>query len=285
MSSQTVVVTGASKGIGRATALYLDKHGFRVFAGVRNPADGEALQKEASSALKPILLDITDTTQIKQAAQAVSEAVGADGLAGLVNNAGVAVGAPLEFIPLDQLRWQLEVNVVGQVAVTQAFLAAIRQARGRIVNVSSIGGRIAGPNIGAYHASKFALEGLTDTLRIELKRWGIEVISIEPGTIRTPIWETSTSLANQLIARMPPQFHELYPGMAAATERLASNSSKGGTLPEKVAEVIGHALTTPQPKTRYLVGPDARIGGMIIARLPDRLRDRLMTRMDGPASV
>src|SRR5262245_38095738 len=140
MSSRTVVVTGASKGIGRATALYLDKQGFTVFAGVRNPTDGETLQKEASPALRPILLDVTDARQSNAAAQVVCDMVGADGLAGLVNNDGVAVGAPMEYIPLDQLRWQLEVNVVGQVAVTQAFLPCIRQARGRIVNVSSIGG-------------------------------------------------------------------------------------------------------------------------------------------------
>ncbi len=276
MKTGYVVVTGASKGIGRATALYLDQQGFNVFAGVRNAVDGQALQKEASSRLQPILIDVTNTEQIKRAAEDVAQAVGGQGLAGLVNNAGIAVGAPLEFIPIDELRRQLEINVVGQVAVTQAFLPCIRQAHGRIINVSSIGGRIAGPNIGAYHASKFALEGITDTLRIELKRWGIEVISIEPGTIRTPIWETSTALASQLMAKMPPQFHELYPGMGAYTEKLAENGTKGGTPPEKVAEVISRALTSPRPKTRYLVGPDAQFVGTIIVRLPDRIRDRVL---------
>ena len=283
MENRTIVVTGASKGIGRATALYLDKQGFNVFAAVRNPADGQALQKEASSRLKVIQIDVTNADQIKAAAHEVAQTVGAEGLAGLVNNAGIAVGAPLEFIPIDELRRQLEINVVGQVAVTQAFLPYIRQARGRIINVSSIGGRIAGPNIGAYHASKFALEAITDTLRAELKPWGIEVISIEPGGVRTPIWETSTNLANQLIARMPPQFHELYPEMAATAEKLALNSTSGGIAPEKVAEVIGRALTTARPKTRYLVGPDARIVGTIIVRLPDRVRDRLLARQGGVA--
>lgn len=285
MGNRYVVVTGASKGIGRATALHLDKEGFNVFAGVRNPADGQALQKEASSRLRPIRIDVTDAEQIKAAAREISQAVGAEGLAGLVNNAGVAIGSPLEFIPIDELRRQLEINVVGQVAVIQAFLPCIRQAHGRIINVSSIGGRIAGPNLGAYHASKFALEGITDTLRIELSRWGIKVINIEPGTIRTPIWETSTTHANQLFAKMPPQFHELYPGMIAFTEKLAVNGTKGGTPPEKVAEVIGHALITPRPRTRYLVGPDARIGGTIIVRLPDRIKDRVLARMGGPAGM
>ncbi len=285
MNNRWVVITGASKGIGRATALYLDRQGFNVFAGVRKAADGQMLREESSPRLKPIQIDVTDNDQIKTAAREVAETIGADGLVGLVNNAGVAVGSPIEFVPLDELRRQLEVNVVGQVAVTQAFLPCIRQAKGRIINVSSIGGRLAGPNIGAYHASKFALEGITDTLRIELKRWGIEVISIEPGSIRTPIWETSTALAKQLFAQMPPQFRELYPDMEAITEKLATNSTKGGILPEKVAEVIARALTTPHPKTRYLVGPDARIAGTIIARLPDRLRDRILAGMGGPARM
>lgn len=285
MNTGFVVVTGASKGIGRATALYLDKQGFSVFAGIRNAVDGQSLQKEASSRLKPIQIDVTNADQIKAAADEVARSVGGQGLAGLVNNAGVAIGAPLEFLPIDELRRQLEINVVGQVAVTQAFLPCIRQAKGRIINVSSIGGRIAGPNIGAYHASKFALEGLTDTLRIELKRWGIEVISIEPGTIRTPIWETSTAFANQLMAKMPPQFHELYPGMDAYTEKLAENGTKGGTPPEKVAEVIFRALTIQHPKTRYLVGPDAQFVGAVIVRLPDRIRDRLLASRGGPASL
>ncbi len=252
MDNRYIVVTGASKGIGRATALYLDKQGFNVFAAVRNPIDGQALQKEASSRLKVIQIDVTNADQIKTAAHDVAQTVGAEGLAGLVNNAGIAVGAPLEFIPIDELRRQLEINVVGQVAVTQAFLPYIRQARGRIINVSSIGGRIAGPNIGAYHASKFALEAITN-------------------------------LANQLIAKMPPQFHELYPEMAATAEKLALNSTSGGIAPEKVAEVIGRALTTARPKTRYLVGPDARIVGTIIVRLPDRVRDRLLARQGGVA--
>ncbi|HLY27737.1 MAG TPA: SDR family NAD(P)-dependent oxidoreductase [Aggregatilineales bacterium] len=285
MDTRYVLITGASKGIGRATALYLDKQGYNVFAGVRNPADGEALRKEASSRLRPIQIDVADQGQIKAAERQVSQIVGEVGLAGLVNNAGIAVGAPLEFIPIDELRRQLEINVVGQVAVTQAFLDSIRKARGRIVNVSSIGGRIAGPNLGAYHASKFALEGITDTLRIELKRWGIEVISIEPGSIRTPIWETSTALAKRLMAQMPPQFQKMYPEMAAAADRLAANSTTGGTAPEKVAEVIGRALSSPRPRTRYLVGPDAQIAGNIIARLPDRIRDRILGGMDGPAEL
>jgi NAD(P)-dependent dehydrogenase (short-subunit alcohol dehydrogenase family) len=278
---QWVLVTGASKGIGRATALELDRQGYYVFGGIRNLADGESLKQAASSRLQPVQLDVTDQAQVKAAAREISQMVGSDGLAGLINNAGVAVGAPLEFIPLDELRRQLEINVVGQVAVTQAMLPLVRQACGRIINVSSIGGRISGPNIGAYHASKFALEAITDTLRIELKPWGIEVISIQPGGVRTPIWETSITMANQLFARMPPQFDVLYPQMRETAKRIAENGNNKGMMPEQVAAVIIQALTTARPKTRYLVGSDAKFVGNFVLRLPDRIRDRLVVRQLG----
>jgi NAD(P)-dependent dehydrogenase (short-subunit alcohol dehydrogenase family) len=277
MIDRVVVITGASKGIGRATALYLDKQGFRVFAGVRSAADGEGLRKEASDKLVPLPLDVTNSSQIEAAAEQVSKAVGADGLAGLVNNAGIALAAPLEYIPIDELRRQLEINVVAQVAVTQAFLPSIRQAHGRIVNISSIGGRLAAPVLGAYNASKFALEAISDTLRLELMPWGIEVICVEPGSIATPIWETSIAAANKITANMPPRFHELYDGVVAKSQKWAAESAKSGIPPERVAEVIWRALTVPRPKTRYLVGSDARFAGTIITRLPDRMRDRLLS--------
>lgn len=276
MDNKYVVVTGASKGIGRATALYLDHQGFNVFAGVRSPADGTSLQDEASPRLRPIQIDVTDGDQINRASHEIRSAVDGVGLAGLVNNAGVAFGAPLEFLPLDDFRRQLEVNVVGQLAVTQVLLPCIRQAKGRIINVTSIGGRIAGPNIGAYHASKFALEALTDTLRQELSRWGIEVIAVEPGAIATPMLETSIATANRIFEKMPPEFLELYPEMETLPDEMRDGLFANGIPPEKVAEVIADALTNPRPRTRYLVGRDAQFAGTIIAKLPDRLRDRLL---------
>jgi NAD(P)-dependent dehydrogenase (short-subunit alcohol dehydrogenase family) len=281
MDKRYVVVTGASKGIGRATALYLDQHGFNVFAGIRSHADGEALQREASPALVPVQIDVTDANQIARAALLIKQTVGTNGLAGLVNNAGVAIGAPIEFIPIDELRRQLEINVVGQVAVTQALLPCIRQAKGRIINISSIGGRVAGPNIGAYHASKFALEAITDAMRVELSRWGIEVISIEPGAIRTDMLDTGIAIAQKLFSKMPPEFLELYPEMETLAERMTHGAFANGIAPEKVAEVIADALTTRRPKTRYLVGRDARFVGTFITRLPDRMRDRLMLMQQG----
>lgn len=277
MSTQYVVITGASKGIGRATALYLDKKGFHVFAGVRNADDGKSLCESASDRLIPLIIDVTNSEQIAHAADQVKRTIGEAGLFGLVNNAGIVAAAPLEFIPVDEVRLQLEVNVVGQLAVTQAFLPMIRQARGRIVNISSIGGRIAGGMLGAYHASKFALEALTDSLRVELRPWGIEVISIEPGQIATPIWETSAAVTdNRLLPRMSPKVNDYYKAPIDKIRVTAATAAAKGLPPEKVAEVIEQALTSARPKTRYLVGTDAKIVGHIISHLPDRLRDRVL---------
>ncbi|MEK7693262.1 MAG: SDR family oxidoreductase, partial [Chloroflexota bacterium] len=188
-STRSVVITGASTGIGEACALHLDALGWRVFAGVRKGADGEALQRKASARLIPVRIDVTDQASIASACDAVAQELGARGLDGLVNNAGIAVAAPLEFVPIDDLRRQLEINVIGQIAVTQAFLALIRTARGRIVNIGSVSGKLATPFTGPYSASKFAMEALTDALRIELRPWKIEVSIVEPGSIATPIWE------------------------------------------------------------------------------------------------
>lgn len=274
----TVMITGASKGIGRATALYLDKKGFSVLAGVRNQADGDQLCKEASERLQPVLVDITNADQVVQLAETVSKIVGQNGLDGLVNNAGIAVAAPLEFLPIDEFRRQIEVNLTAHLMVTQALLPYIRQAKGRIINISSIGGRLAGPMLGAYHASKFAMEGLTDSLRQELAPWGIKVVSIEPGAIATPIWETGSNTADRLLAQMPPQAQQYYGASIDGVRTFAAKASTTGLAPEKVAEVIGEALTAPKPRTRYPVGTDAKFGTRIIAHLPDTWRDWMLAR-------
>jgi NAD(P)-dependent dehydrogenase (short-subunit alcohol dehydrogenase family) len=185
---RSVLVTGASTGIGRATALRLDRSGWQVFAGVRKEADADSLQAEASERLRPVTLDVTDAGQIAAAAEAIAAETGG-GLDGLVNNAGVAVPGPLETVPLEDLRHQLEVNLVAYVAVTQAMLGEIRRAEGRVVFLSSIGGRIAFPFGGPYHASKFATEAIGDVFRQELRPWRLEVSIVEPGSIDTPIWE------------------------------------------------------------------------------------------------
>lgn len=281
MSKRFVVVTGAAKGIGRAIALDLAHRGFQVFAGVRKAQDGEALVTAGGANLTPLLLDVTDAAQVAAAAEVVRVAVGAAGLAGLVNNAGVAVAGPLEFMPLEELRNQLEVNVVGQMGVTQALLPLLRSAKGRIINISSMGGRVAGPWTGPYHASKFALEALTDSLRQELAPWGIEVVSIEPGAIATPIWETSLARAAQIARRFPAQAQELYGNQMAKRIAGAQKNINAGIAPERVAAVVATALTAARPKTRYPVGPDAQVAVNLIARLPDRWRDWLVARQQG----
>ncbi|MBI1282226.1 MAG: SDR family NAD(P)-dependent oxidoreductase [Anaerolineaceae bacterium] len=272
----TVVITGAAKGIGRATALHLDKKGFTVIAGVRTQADADALCKEASERLQPVIVDITNAGQVAQLAETVSRIVGQHGLDGLINNAGIAVAAPLEFVPIDEFRRQIEVNLTAHLMVTQALLPSIRKAKGRIINISSIGGRLAGPMLGAYHASKFAMEALTDSLRQELAPWGIKVVSIEPGAIATPIWETGANTADRLLAQMPPQAQTYYGAGIAGTKAFAAKASTAGLPPEKVAAVIEQALTAPQPRTRYPVGRDAAIGTRVIAHLPDRMRDWML---------
>ena len=274
---RSLVITGASTGIGAACALALDKLGFRVFAGVRRAQDGEALRAQASPKLTPILLDVTDTPSIAQSAELVREAVGAAGLAGLVNNAGIVVAGPIEVLALNDLRKQLEVNVIGQVAATQAFIPLLRQGRGRIVNVGSIAGRATMPFMGPYSASKFALEALTDALRLELQAWGIHVSIVEPGAIATPLWRKSDDDAKQREATASPEAKALY-GKAIAGVREAVRKAEQRAIPaDAVVEAVVHALTAPCPKTRYLVGADAKLRAALIKLLPDRLQDRFIS--------
>ena len=272
MASGTVVVTGASTGIGEAAAHHLSERGFDVHGAVRKDEDAERL---GSRGIRPLRLDVTDSASIASAAEELGDAP----LAGLVNNAGIAVSAPIEFVPIEELRRQLDVNLIGQVAVTQAFLPALRRGRGRIVNVSSIGGRIALPLAGPYAASKFALEAISDSLRREVAQFGIEVSVVEPGGVKTPIWQKGTATAEQIAASLPPEAGELYGPMVDVLRReTARIAEEDGMEPEQVARVIGHALTARRPKTRYLVGRDAKMRWAVAKRVPDRIFDRLIAR-------
>lgn len=273
---RAVVITGASTGIGKACALHLDKLGYKVFAGVRQQADAETLQQQASAQLVPLFIDVTDVEAIHLAANTVAAAAEKSGLAGLVNNAGIAVGSPLEFLPIAQLRSQLEINVIGQIAATQAFLPLLRRAKGRIINMSSISGRIAMPFVGPYAASKFALEALTDSLRVELKPWGIEVISIQPGAIDTPIWDKSINRADIMRHNFAPEAEQLYGPLMSVVRRSMIRAGQSGISAEKVAQIVARALATPRPKTRYVVGKDAKLASLLVRFLPDRLRDWLI---------
>ncbi len=277
-TAKSVVITGGASGIGAACALHLDKLGFRVFAGVRRQADAEALKSQASPRLAPISLDVTDTVSISTAASAVAGALGQGGLDGLVNNAGIVVPGPIEFLPLAELRRQLEINVVGQVAVTQAFLPQLRAARGRIVNMGSISGRMAAPFVGAYAASKFALEGLTDALRVEVAPWGIEVSIIEPGAVATPLWGKTAKIAQGMLGAIPPEALVLYGEALAAVQRAADHAERNAVAPEEVAKVVAQALTVSRPRTRYVVGRNAKIQNALTYLVPDRARDGLVAK-------
>jgi NAD(P)-dependent dehydrogenase (short-subunit alcohol dehydrogenase family) len=274
---RSVLVTGASTGIGRATALRLDGAGWRVFAGVRRQEDAEDLRGAASDRLMPLILDITDSGQIDAAAARIAGEEG-DGLDGLVNNAGVAIPGPLETLPIGDFRRQLEVNLTGHVAVTQAMLAQIRRARGRIVFISSIGGRIAFPLTGAYHAAKFGIEAVGDVFRQELHPWGISVSIVEPGSIDTPIWERGERTADELAH---PQREALYGQAIESYRKVVRQLAERGIAPEKVAKTIERALSDRRPRTRYLVGLDAKVQARLRPFVPTPWFDRIIARAMG----
>ena len=262
---RTALVTGASSGIGAACAVRLAGAGWRVLAGVRRAGDAPAGTEE-------ILLDVTNEDHVRVAAERIEE------LHGLVNNAGIAIAIPLEFIPLEELRRQFEVNVVGQVAVTQAFLPHLRRSRGRIVFIGSIAGQSALPFLGSYAASKHALEAVADTLRVELRPFGIHVSLVQPGTIKTPIWTKSAAVADELANGAGAELAGLYGERIAAFRKVAQTRGAKGASPDEVARVVEEALTTERPRTRKLVGLDAKLRAGV-ERLPDRLRDRVYERV------
>ncbi len=278
-ASRFVVITGASTGIGAGCAIGCAQQGMTVFAGVRNLQAGEALQAKEGAAIIPLQLDVTDDESIKRAADTVRQRVGGAGLAGLINNAGIAIGSPLEVIPLSQLRKQLEVNVIGQIAVTQAFLPLLRQAHGRIVNMGSIAGRGTIPMMGPYSASKFAMEALTDALRLELYPWGIHVSIIEPGAIATPIWDKSLNSAVDVEKDLPAGAKLLYEKAARQVREAVQGAAQRAIPVDAVVQAVLHALTSPRPKTRYLVGTDAKLRAFMAKWLPDRMQDWILKKV------
>jgi NAD(P)-dependent dehydrogenase (short-subunit alcohol dehydrogenase family) len=274
--TRTAIITGASTGIGEACALRLDNAGWRVFAGVRKEADAQRLKSEASDRLTPIMIDVTDQAQIDAAAKTVAAAVGTAGLQGIVNNAGMSVNGPLEYLTSDDLRKQFEVNVVGQIAMTRTFLELIRKGHGRIVYIGSIAGKFATPFLGPYSASKHAMEALSDSLRRELRPWGIHVALVEPGSIATKIWEKGQADANEFEKNMPEEATMRY-GKAFDALRVAAKKFGDAGIPaDRVARVVEHALTSGRPRTRYIVGFDATMQRLLAALVPDRTLDRLV---------
>lgn len=275
---QSVVVTGVSTGIGWGITKVLIEHGFRVFGSVRKTQDAERLQAEFGAAFTPLIFDITDESKVNAAAQQVREQLKGETLLGLVNNAGVAVPAPLILQPIDDFRHQIEVNLTGALIVTQAFVPLLGTDRslkgkpGRILNISSVGGRNGGPFIGAYSASKHALEGLSESLRRELMLYGIDVIIVGPGAVATPIWDKAEA------EDIGPYHETEYAEGLKRIQKYMITEGRKGYPPEKVGEIVLHALTTDNPRVRYAVVPGNPIMLFIQSLLPKRMIDNIIAK-------
>jgi NAD(P)-dependent dehydrogenase (short-subunit alcohol dehydrogenase family) len=281
-SSRTILVTGASTGIGRASALALLEAGFRVVACVRNERAAGALRARLQGAhadrFDTLELDVTSPEQIAAGVVAVQSIVGEQGLWGLFNNAGIAVGGPLECVPITDIRRQLEVNVVGQVAVTQAFLPLLRKARGRILTTGSIAGFSTIPGLGPYSMSKHAVEAMSDALRRELRPFGIEVSLLEPGSIATDIWGKASTSVNESLEAPPTDLVELYGGLIDSLRDLTSRAERDASPVEVVTRDVVHAFTAARPRTRYCKGSGSA-ARKVLRRLPDRWMDAAVARM------
>lgn len=274
---EAILVTGTSTGIGYATSALLAREGFTVFAGVRSASDSERLS--AIPGIAPLQLDVTDAEQIRDAAHIVQE----NGLTlrGVVNNAGIAVPGPLEFLPIDELRRQFEVNFFGALAVTQAFLPMLRASKGRIVFMSSVSGQIATAFVGAYSSSKFALEAASDALRMELRGSGVGVSVVQPGNVNTPIWGKGRGGGEALLARAPQNARDYYAPALKALVKVSEHAERTGIDPDLVARAVLHAITSKKPRARYPIGSPAGWMRRTFATLPERLRDRILMRRMG----
>ncbi|GIJ43498.1 short-chain dehydrogenase [Virgisporangium aliadipatigenens] len=264
-----VVVTGASTGLGAATARELAGRGFHVLAGVRRESDADAIR---ANGVEPVMLDITSSEQIAALAARVEAG---PALRALVNNAGIAVNAPVEALPIDDWRWQFEVNLFGQVAVTQALLPALLRNAGRVVNISSIGGRVALPTYGAYAGAKFALEAVSDALRREMKPHGLQVVVVEPGGVVTRLNGRAVATVRQLADRMTAAQHRRHDGLIEAIISHSAAFTKAGTPADRAAQVVAKAVTARKPRTRYTIGRDAAL----MTRVPRFVSDRVLDRM------
>jgi len=275
---RSVVVTGVSTGIGWGIAKVLIQQGFRVFGSVRKAPDAERLSKEFGERFVPLLFDVTDEAAVQAAAQQVSEQLGGETLFGLVNNAGIAVPAALMHQPTDDFRHQIEVNLISVLIVTKAFLPLLgadrsrRGAPGRIINISSVGGKFGGPFLGAYAASKHGVEGLSESLRRELMLYGIDVIIVGPGSVATPIWDKAEQADLSIYANTD------YVEAARRVQEYMIRDGRKGYPPEKVGEVVGQALTTLKPRVRYTVIPGSSLRRVIQMLLPKRMVDRIIAR-------
>ncbi|MDN8591425.1 SDR family oxidoreductase [Paenibacillus sp. 11B] len=276
MSSKTqelVIVTGTSSGIGRATAEQLAAEGFHVLAGVRRQEDADKIKRKN---IEPVIVDVTNIDTLKALAERVEQDQLGRPLRAVVNNAGIAVNAPLEMVPLDEFRRQIEVSVIGQVAVIQALTPALLNSGGRVVNIGSLGGKVSMPGFGIYSAAKFAMEAINDSLRREMSSFGLKVIMITPGGVSTGLSEQGITTAERLAKLMTPDQHRRHDRLFDAVKAQAETWAKDGIRPEKVAAVVSRAIHERKPRTRYTVGRDSALLTRLVRILPDKLLDRML---------
>lgn len=270
-TQKLTVVTGASTGMGASAARELARRGFHVLAGVRRDRDADAIR---SAGVEPVFLDITEPEHVEALAARLAD--DPRPLHALVNNAGIQVNAPVEALPMTEWRRVFEVNLFGHVAVTQALLPALLRSKGRVINISSVGGKVAMATYGAYAGAKFALEAVSDSLRREVEPLGVQVVVVEPGGVRTEIAARGTATANDLAARMTPEQDARYGGLVRANNELMTSGTAAGLTADAAARVIAKAVTTPRPRTRYTVGRDAALITRLTRFLPDRALDRIL---------
>ena len=267
----SVLVTGAARGIGRSIVEHLAAGGWDVIAGVRKDQDAAAITKVDPQRISSVILDVTDAAHIAALSESLPERLDA-----VVNNAGIAVSGAVETVSPDEWRKQLEVNVIGQLAVTQAVLPRLRRSKGRIVFISSLNGKVSFPLLGAYCASKFALEAAADALRIELRPWGIPVVLVEPAQTDTDVWRTADAVAQETEAALTPEHRALYARHIAGMKKFIPVSQRMAVSPEKVSAVVEEALTARRPRARYVVGIGPKVQVTLLTNLPTRARDRVL---------
>jgi NAD(P)-dependent dehydrogenase (short-subunit alcohol dehydrogenase family) len=273
-SKKSVLITGASSGIGKACAFYLDEMGYKIFAGVRKQADADNLKKEASDILEPVILDVTNSQSIKDAVDYIRKETN-ENLYGLVNNAGIGRGGALEVTPMDEIRKLMDVNLFGLLEVTQSFIPMLRKSKGRIINIGSTSGYLAFPGAAAYSASKFAVKAVTDSLRLELIPFGMKVILVSPGAVESAIWEKGTKYKEEMRKSVNPEIAELYSQLRRFGDKLNENVKKIPAI--EVAKVVHTALNNKKTKPYYIVGKDAK-GAAKAARLPKRILDWILLK-------
>jgi NAD(P)-dependent dehydrogenase (short-subunit alcohol dehydrogenase family) len=272
----SVLVTGAGRGIGRSITEYLARHGWDVVAGVRTQQDADAIVAVDPQRISAVLLDVTDSQQVAALDQALPARLDA-----VVNNAGIAVAGPMEAVTTEDWRKQLDVNVIGQLAVTRAVLPRLRASRGRVVFISSVNGQLAFPLMGAYCASKFAIEAAAEAMRMELRPWGVAVVVVEPAQTDTDMWQTAPEMVQQTEAALSPANRELYARHIVGFSKRIPLSQKLAVPPEKVSAVVERALTAARPRPRYVVGAAPKAQAAVLTKLPISLRDRVVRLVAG----